>query len=171
MRPQLRGDVSDPESTGEDRPARRDDASGYVQARSISAGAPCKWPAAARPGRVGGARRHGTHASEVRGAGGSPAASAGVHVASGNVDGFARRVEQHRLPRELHDEVAPLLRMIRSASDEIRAADDRVAALAAEDLIVKRLRTVPGVGPITATAFVAALDTHERIEGPHQVEA
>jgi transposase len=61
--------------------------------------------------------------------------------------------------------------MIRSTSDEIRAADDRVAALAAEDPIVKRLRTVPGVGPITATAFVATLDTHERFAGPHQVEA
>jgi transposase len=95
----------------------------------------------------------------------------GVHVTSGNVDGFVVRVEQHSLPRELQDEIAPLLRMIRSTNDEIRAADDRVAALAAEDPVVKRLRTVPGVGPITATAFVATLDTHERFAGPHQVEA
>ena len=95
----------------------------------------------------------------------------GVHVASGNVDGFVVRVEQHNLHRELQDEIAPLLRMIQSTSDEIRAADDRVAVLAAEDPVVKRLRTVPGVGPITATAFVATLDTHERFAGPHQVEA
>jgi transposase len=95
----------------------------------------------------------------------------GVHVASGNVDGFVARVEQHSLPAELQDEIAPMLRMIRSTNEEIRAADDRVATLAGEDPVVKRLRTVPGVGPITATAFVATLDTHERFAGPHQVEA
>lgn len=95
----------------------------------------------------------------------------GIHVTSGNVDGFIARVQQQRLPAELQDELAPMLRMIQVSNDEIRAADDRVAALAALDPVVKRLRTVPGVGPITATAFVATLDTWERFEGPHQVEA
>jgi len=95
----------------------------------------------------------------------------GIHVASGNVDGFIARVQQQSLPAELQDEIAPMLRMIQTTNEEIRAADDRVAALAAEDPVVKRLRTVPGVGPITATAFVATLDTWERFEGPHQVEA
>jgi transposase len=42
---------------------------------------------------------------------------------------------------------------------------------AAADPVIQRLRTVPGVGPVTATAFVASLDTRERLAGPHWVEA
>lgn len=34
-----------------------------------------------------------------------------------------------------------------------------------------RLRTAPGVGPVTATAFVATLDDVTRFAGAHQVEA
>lgn len=95
----------------------------------------------------------------------------GVHVPSGNVDGFVARVERQSIPEEQRLEIAPLLTLIRTASVEIEAADQRIAAIAADDPVIQRLRTVPGVGPVTATAFVATLDTWERFEGPHQVEA
>ena len=95
----------------------------------------------------------------------------GIHLPSGNVDGFVGRVERHELSVELQGEVAPLLTLIRTASAELEAADARIATLAADDPVIGRLRTVPGVGPITATAFVATLDTWERFAGPHQVEA
>jgi transposase len=95
----------------------------------------------------------------------------GVHVPSGNVDGFVARVERQAQPAELQGEIAPLLTLIRTASAELEAADERIAAIAANDPVIERLRTVPGVGPVTATAFVATLDTWERFEGPHQVEA
>jgi transposase len=48
---------------------------------------------------------------------------------------------------------------------ELADADQRFAALVAEDPIVKRLTTCPSVGPITATAFVAALDHVHRFAG------
>ncbi len=95
----------------------------------------------------------------------------GVHVPSGNVNGFVARVERQGMPEEQRQEIAPLLTLIRTTSAEIDAADDRIAAIAAEDPVIRRLRTVPGVGPVTATAFVATLDTWERFAGPHQVEA
>ena len=95
----------------------------------------------------------------------------GVHVPSGNVDGFVGRVERQPIPPEQRLEIAPLLTLIGTASIEIAAADQRIAAIAADDPVIQRLRTVPGVGPVTATAFVATLDTWERFEGPHQVEA
>jgi len=95
----------------------------------------------------------------------------GVHVPSGNVDGFVARVERQTMPEEQRLEIGPLLTMIRTAHAEIEAADQRIATIAANDPVIRRLRTVPGVGPITATAFVATLDTWERFEGPHQVEA
>jgi transposase len=95
----------------------------------------------------------------------------GIHLPSGNVDGFVVRVERQEMPLEQRHEIQPLLAVIRSVSAELEAADARIAAIAAEDPIIQRLRTVPGVGPITATAFVATLDTWERFSGPHQVEA
>src|SRR5512144_2917351 len=95
----------------------------------------------------------------------------GIHLASGNVDGFVARVERQALSEELQQEIAPLLALIRTASAELKSADARIGAIAASDPVIERLRTVPGVGPITATAFVATLDTWERFEGPHQVEA
>lgn len=95
----------------------------------------------------------------------------GVHLPSGNVDGFIARVERQAMPEEQRLEIGPLLTLIRTTSAEIAAADQRIATIAASDPVIRRLRTVPGVGPITATAFVATLDTWERFEGPHQVEA
>ena len=95
----------------------------------------------------------------------------GVHLPSGNVDGFVARVERQSMPEGQRLEIAPLIAMIRTAHAEIEAADARIAAIAASDPVIHRLRTVPGVGPVTATAFVATLDTWERFAGPHQVEA
>lgn len=95
----------------------------------------------------------------------------GIHLRSGNVDGFVSRVEQQAIPPQQRAEIAPLLVLIRTTSAEIDAADDRIAAIATGDPVIQRLRTVPGVGPVTATAFVATLDTWERFAGPHQVEA
>ena len=95
----------------------------------------------------------------------------GIHLPSGNVDGFVRRVERQAIPEAQRLEIAPLLALIGTASAEIDAADGRIAAIAAGDPVIGRLRTVPGVGPVTATAFVATLDTCERFAGPHQVEA
>ena len=95
----------------------------------------------------------------------------GVHLPSGNVDGFVARVERQSMPEQQRAEIAPLLTLIRTASAEVDAADERVATIAAADPVIQRLCTVPGVGPLTATAFVATLDTRERFAGPHQVEA
>jgi transposase len=95
----------------------------------------------------------------------------GVHVPSGNVDGFVKRVERQAMPEAQRLEITPLLTLIRTTHAEIESADERIATIAVEDPVIGRLRTVPGVGPVTATAFVATLDTWERFEGPHQVEA
>lgn len=95
----------------------------------------------------------------------------GIHLPSGNVDGFIARAERQPMPELQRQEIAPLVNLIRTTSAELEAADARIAAIAAGDPVIQRLRTVPGVGPVTATAFVATLDTWERFSGPHQVEA
>ena len=43
--------------------------------------------------------------------------------------------------------------------------------LASEDDQIRRLCTVPGVGPVTAASVVATIDTAERFRGAHQAEA
>jgi transposase len=50
-------------------------------------------------------------------------------------------------------------------NQELADAAQRFEALVAEDPVVKRLTTCPSVGPITATAFVAALDNVHRFAG------
>jgi transposase len=71
----------------------------------------------------------------------------------------------------LASELAPLVALIRPLNEQIHAADARLAALAAGDPNVARLMTVPGVGPVTAVAFVATLDDVQRFANAHQVEA
>jgi transposase len=71
----------------------------------------------------------------------------------------------------LRAEVAPLLAVLAPLNEQITAADRRLAALAAADARVRRLMTAPGVGPVTATAFVATLDDAGRFTDAHQVMA
>jgi len=49
--------------------------------------------------------------------------------------------------------------------------DARTLAVAAGDPVVARLRTVPGIGPVTAVAFVATLDVVTRFASAHHVAA
>ena len=71
----------------------------------------------------------------------------------------------------LRAEVAPLLRLLEPLNAEIAAADRRLTALTASDPRVRRLTTAPGVGPVTATAFVATLDDVGRFRDAPQVMA
>lgn len=50
-------------------------------------------------------------------------------------------------------------------------ADEQLEVFAESDAEVKRLRTMPSVGPVTAAAFVATLDDAKRFKGAHQAEA
>jgi transposase len=73
------------------------------------------------------------------------------------------------LPASITETLAPLQRLIAVLNDELATADDRVARIAAEDPVVTRLTTVPGIGAITATAYVAALDDAARFGRAAQV--
>ena len=58
-----------------------------------------------------------------------------------------------------------------------RGSDSRLARtatiehLAGQDPRVPRLRSVPSVGPVTAAAFIAAIDDAQRFHHAHQLEA
>ena len=95
----------------------------------------------------------------------------GVRVASGGAAAFLRRLDALTLPPPLAAAVAPLRDIVAPLNAQIAAAESRLAAGVHADDVLRRLTTVPGVGPVTATTFVATLDTVVRFAGPHQVAA
>ena len=71
----------------------------------------------------------------------------GCRIKSGTSRSFASRVEQAALPQHVLVQVEPLLIMLGSLNEQIKLADERLAEIVKDDEVVKRLTTVPGVGP------------------------
>ncbi len=95
----------------------------------------------------------------------------GFRIRAGSTASFLDRVAELELSRHLQLEIAPLLTMMTVLNRQIAQANKEVEKIADQDPVVRRLCTVPGVGPVTAASFVATLDTAERFRGAHQVEA
>jgi len=60
---------------------------------------------------------------------------------------------------------------MRHLNAQVAYSDQAIERLAAHDARVQRLRTVPSIGPVTATAFVATIDDVRRFRRAHEVEA
>lgn len=90
---------------------------------------------------------------------------------SGYTPTFLKRLARLELSEALSAEVAPLLLLLRSLNEQIKQADLRLRALTESDDVLARLRTVPGVGVVTATSFVSTLDEAKRFAGAKQARA
>ena len=90
---------------------------------------------------------------------------------SGYTPTFLKRLARLELSASLREEIAPLLLLLQSLNEQIKQADLRLRALAEGDEVLQRLRTVPGVGVVTATSFVSTLDDAARFAGPKQARA
>ena len=95
----------------------------------------------------------------------------GYRVPSGSAEAFVHRVATMTLPGRLLSQIAPLLAVMRHLNAQLGYSDQTIEQLAALDPRVRRLRTVPSVGPVTATAFVATIDDVRRFRRAHEVEA
>jgi transposase len=84
---------------------------------------------------------------------------------------FLKRLALLELPVSLREEIAPLVLLLQSLNEQIDKADEQLAQIAKEDEAVARLCTAPGVGPVTATSFVATLDDATRFTDAKQVRA
>ena len=71
----------------------------------------------------------------------------------------------------LQAELAPLLAVYGPLNEQIVASEVRLAALEHTDPIVRLLITAPGVGPVTAAAFVSTIDDIARFPSAHSLEA
>ncbi len=95
----------------------------------------------------------------------------GSRVPSGSAEAFLQRVLAMSLPGRLLSQLAPLLAVMHHVNHQLVSADQAIEHVAAQDERVQRLRPVPSIGPVTAAAFVAAIDDPRRVRRAPQVEA
>jgi transposase len=95
----------------------------------------------------------------------------GYRLRSGATESFLDRVAELELSAQLQAEIAPLVRAMQSVNEQLAALEQCTETMAQDDKVVQRLRTAPGVGPLTALAFVATLDEVARFDNAHHVES
>ena len=95
----------------------------------------------------------------------------GYRLGSGSCETVPARVARLAVPPVLQETLAPLCRQIAAVTTEIDAIDARLQTRTASDPIVRRLRSVPGVGLIVAATFRAFVDRYERFGHAGQVSA
>lgn len=78
----------------------------------------------------------------------------------------AALASSHGLP----DFIEHQLQIIEVLNDRIAQADAQLKLLASEHPVCQRLMTIPGVGPVTALRFVAAVDRIERFPDAHALQ-
>lgn len=95
----------------------------------------------------------------------------GLRLAPGRAENFVARVNDLPLPPQLAARIAPVLALLTPLNAQIDTLDAQVAIRARDDERTRRLMTAPGVGPVTAVAFVATVDRLTRFRNAHQLES
>ena len=95
----------------------------------------------------------------------------GLRGRGGEAKTFGRRVGELEVPRSLSSAIEPLLVVLEQVNQQIDHADRELARRVEGDPDLRRLTTLPGVGPVTATTFKATVDDVERFRGAGQVAA
>jgi transposase len=93
----------------------------------------------------------------------------GLRIRGGVSETFAKRVREAVPTRPAY--VESLLVLIEVLNERIKLQTNEIRQLAEADPVCRRLMTVPGVGPITAMRFVAAIDDISRFPTAHRVES
>ncbi len=94
-----------------------------------------------------------------------------IKVRQGKTETFSERVRRGVGESALPSYVARQLQSIDDVTAHILAADKELEGLAEKDPTCPRLMSVPGVGPVTAIRFVAALDEIARFSSVAQVQS
>jgi len=84
---------------------------------------------------------------------------------------FATRIQEEPLPIELAALVHPLVQAIAQHTDHIHELDRDIAALARDRPEVRRMHEIPGIGLVTAHAFVLCIDNPRRFPDSRDVGA
>jgi transposase len=93
----------------------------------------------------------------------------GGRVGSCTTGSFATRAAE-QMPAELRPALLPLLEAVVALNQQIRHYDQTIEELGQQRYAVtQRLRTVPGVGPVTSLAFVLVVDDPRRFRSSRAV--
>jgi transposase len=86
---------------------------------------------------------------------------------------LADRIEagDEDIPLAVREALAPLVAQLRNLDEAITRLDRTIAKLVQQDERARRLMTVPGVGPITASAMVASVQDVSGFSGPREFAA
>jgi transposase len=96
--------------------------------------------------------------------------SAGGRLPACSTQGFEARVEAS-IPPALAAAARPLLNQIAALNASIQQMDRGIEQLAERYAEIKTLRTVPGIGPLIAAAYVLTLDRPDAIRHSRQAGA
>jgi transposase len=94
-------------------------------------------------------------------------------LAGGTMPTFPGRYRRHveKKGKSLPSHVERVLQMIDELNPKIAEADKELEATAEQDPTCKLLMTAPGVGPVTAVRYTAAIDEASRFSDAHGVES
>ena len=94
-------------------------------------------------------------------------------LVGGTLPTFPGRYRRHveKKGKTLPSYVERVLRTIDELNPKIAEADKELEATAEQDVTCKLLMTAPGVGPVTAVRFTAAIDEVSRFRDAHGVES
>src|SRR5215510_100118 len=89
----------------------------------------------------------------------------GLRLPRGGAETVLVRLARVAMPASLSTVLQPLRDVLATLADTLERADAAIAVIAREDVVIKRLMTAPGVGPIVAATFSAVLDSPDRFDG------
>ena len=75
------------------------------------------------------------------------------------------------IPACVRAALAPLVRQLHALDQEIARSDRTIAAMARGDERARRLMTIPGLGPVTASAIAASVQDVSAFSGPREFAA
>jgi transposase len=94
-------------------------------------------------------------------------------VASGKSSTLPQRIRDAALaePEGLPSYIERTLKVLDELNKQIAEADAELSTVADKDEVCRKLMSTPGVGPVTAVSFHAALDDVSRFKSAHAVQA
>lgn len=93
----------------------------------------------------------------------------GQRIPTGNSSTFVARMNKSSQAYPAH--VQNVLQVIEVVSAQVEAFDDELLKLTKDDELCVRLMSVPGVGPVTALRFAAAIDEVARFDNSHALQS
>ena len=75
------------------------------------------------------------------------------------------------LPAAVRAALAPLVRQLDRLDEEIGLADEEIKAMAKGDNIARRLMSIPGIGPVTASAIASSVQDVSSFSGSREFAA